>query len=214
LVSSSSIHEGTDSIREVADSIHEGADVKRAWNREFTRRGRHALALLLMCAGVIATAMFTRTSVSAGQAAGPSATTDHSPSHPEFPPGVGRDAVMRTCVKCHSPNIILAYGQNRQGWENTITKMARLGAQGSDDDFSDIADYLTANFPPTAIQKVFVNMATDKQLSDVLEISLDDAKAIIAYRDKAKGFKSIEEMKQVPNVDTNKIDAKKANLVF
>jgi hypothetical protein len=39
------------------------------------------------------------------------------------------------------------------GWENTITKMARLGAKGSDDDFSDVADYLTANFPPTAVQK-------------------------------------------------------------
>jgi len=123
---------------------------------------------------------------------------------------------MRLCVRCHSPNIILANGQTRQGWENTITKMVRLGAIGNDDDFSDISDYLTANFPPSAIQKVFVNMATDKQLAGILDISLDDAKAIVEYRDKVKNknFKSIEEMEQVPNVDVKKIEAKKANLVF
>jgi len=57
-------------------------------------------------------------------------------------------------------------------------------------------------------------MATDKQLAALLDISQDDAKAIIAYRDKIKGFKSIDEMKQVPGVDAKKIDAKKDNLVF
>src|SRR5207302_6138431 len=97
----------------------------------------------------------------------------------------------------HSPNIILASGQDRRGWENTITKMARQGAEGSDEEFTDIADYLTANFPPSAVRKVFVNMATDKQISDVLGISVDEAKAIVAYRDKVKGVKSIEHMKVV-----------------
>src|SRR5579863_2179137 len=61
-------------------------------------------------------------------------------AHPEFPPGQGREAFLRLCVKCHSPTIVMAYGQKREGWENTITKMVRLGAQGSDEDFTDIAD--------------------------------------------------------------------------
>ena len=192
--------------------------MKGGMNKEFLFRSLHSLILIFASVGIIALALCPQTLVSAGQsepqAAGPSATTDHSPLHSEFPQGDGREAVMRVCVKCHSPNIILAYGQNRVGWENTITKMARLGAKGTDDDYSDIADYLTANFPPSAIQKVFVNMATDKQLADILEISVDDAKAIIIYRDKVKGFKSIEEMKSVPNVDAKKIDAKKDHLVF
>jgi competence protein ComEA len=179
-----------------------------------THRGFRAFVLLLACAGVFVFCISTRKTVSAGQTLSPSATTDQSPNHPEFPPGDGRETVMRLCSKCHSPNIILAYGQNRVGWENTITKMARLGAKGSDDDFSDISDYLTAHFPPNAVQKIFVNMATDKQIADMLEVSLDDAKAIVAYRDKVKGFKSIEDMKSVPNVDTKKIDAKKDHLIF
>ena len=200
--------------------------MKQHWSSGFMCRSLHFMALMIVCAGVIVTSMFTRRTVSAGeisghasghasgQAAGSNATTDNSSLHPEFPAGDGREAVMRLCVKCHSPNIILAYGQNRTGWENTITKMARLGAKGSDEDFTDVADYLTANFPPTAVQKIFVNMATDKQIAAVLEISVDDAKAIVAYRDKIKGFKSIEDMKSVPNVDTKKIDAKKDSLIF
>jgi competence protein ComEA len=184
--------------------------VKRGLKRIFRDYGQSLGALLLMGMVVIAFSFFAHTSVSAGQAVAAGPHDDH----PEFPAGEGRDAVMRLCVKCHSPNIILANGQTRQGWENTITKMARLGAVGTDDDFSDVADYLTANFPPSTIQKVFVNMATDKQLAALLDISMEDAKAIIAYRDNLKGFKSIDEMKQVPNVDAKKIDAKKDNLVF
>ena len=187
--------------------------MKRGPNKEVIYRGLYSL--ILLSAGVIAFSMSTQTSVSAaqteGQSAGPSATTDQ---HPEFPPGEGRDTVLGLCVKCHSPNIILAYGQNRLGWENTITKMVRQGAEGTDEDFTEIADYLTEKFPPSTVQKVFVNMATDKQLAAVLDISLDDAKAIVAYRDNAKGFKSLEDMKMVPNVDTKKIDAKKGQLVF
>ena len=187
-------------------------------DKEFFHCGLYSLTLIFASVGIIALALYPQTHVSAGQsdtqAVGPSATTDHSPLHPEFPPGDGREAVMRVCVKCHSPNIILAYGQSRVGWENTITKMARLGAKGTDDDYSDIADYLTAHFPPSAVQKVFVNMASDKQLADILGISLDDAKAIIVYRDKVKGFKSLEDMESVPNVDVKKIEANKQHLVF
>jgi competence protein ComEA len=174
----------------------------------------YSLTLVAAGVGVVALAMSMQEPVSAGQSAAVNQGGEKADAHPEFPAGEGREAVMRLCVKCHSPNIILASGQDRTSWENTITKMVRLGAVGNDEDFSDIAEYLTTNFPPSPILKIFVNMATDKQIAQVLEISEDDAKAIIAYRDKVKGFKSIEEMKQVPNVDAKKIDAKKDRLVF
>lgn len=142
------------------------------------------------------------------------ASADHPPAHSEFPPGEGRDITLRTCGKCHSPTIVLAYGQKREGWEKTITKMVRLGAVGTDEDFTDIADYLTANFPPSSIPKIFVNKATDQQIANILGISINDAKAIVAYRDKNGNFKSIDDLKRVPNVDPKKIDAKKDSLVF
>jgi len=160
--------------------------------------------------GALAFGNMTQASTSCGQAT----SGDHPVAHPEFPPGDGRETTLDICGKCHSPTIILAYGQKRAGWENTITKMVRLGAVGSDEDFTDIADYLTANFPPSAIPKIFVNKATDQQIAKILEISIDDAKAIVAYRDKNGDFKSIDDLKRVPNVDTKKVEAKKDSLVF
>ena len=160
--------------------------------------------------GALAFGSLTQASASGAQAT----SGDHPVTHPEFPPGDGRETTLRICGKCHSATIVLAYGQKREGWEKTITKMVRLGAVGTDEDFTDIADYLTTNFPPSDIPKIFVNKATDEQIAKTLEISIDDAKAIVAYRDKVGGFKSIDDMKRVPNVDTKKIDAKKDNLVF
>ena len=187
-----------------------GGEMKRDQQKRFAY---HRLYLSLpLCVGIggLAFGNLNIASASAGQAT----AGDHPAVHPEFPPGDGRETTLRVCGKCHSPTIVLAYGQKRAGWENTITKMVRLGAQGSDEDFTDIADYLTTNFPPSAVPKIFVNKATDQQMAKILEISIDDAKAIIAYRDKNGDFKSIDDLKLVPNVDKKKIDAKKDNLVF
>lgn len=167
---------------------------------------------MLLCVnlGALVICDLTRVAASGGQAT----SGDHPVARPEFPPGDGRETTLRVCGKCHSPTIVLAYGQKRAAWENTITKMVRLGAVGSDEDFTDIADYLTANFPPSAIPKIFVNKATDQQIANILGINIDDAKTIVAYRDKVGGFKSIDDLKRVPSVDTKKIDVKKDNLVF
>src|SRR3954451_12157940 len=95
------------------------------------------LTLLLLSIVMTAASSFIGPSVSAGQNPGSDKPTDH----PEFPAGDGRDTTLKICGKCHSPNIILASGRDRTGWENTITKMVRLGAVGSDEDYSEIADY-------------------------------------------------------------------------
>jgi competence protein ComEA len=169
---------------------------------------------LFTAVGVLAVpALMPTTHVVAAQAAAQSAPAK-ADDHPEFPAGTGRSSVLTLCSKCHSANIILAYGQTRTGWEDTITKMVRLGAQGNDEDFSDISDYLTANFPPSTVKKVFVNKATDQELADALGISLDSAKAMVAYRDQIKGFNSIDDMKKTPGADAAKIDAAKDKLIF
>jgi competence protein ComEA len=192
--------------------------VKRAANKEFPSQFIFSILLFLLGIGLIAGWLLGEGRVMAGQATAAAPpqnnSSDSHAAHPEFPPGQGREAVLRLCSRCHSPTIVLAHGQNREGWESTITKMVGMGATGTDEDFTDIADYLTANFPPSTIPKLFVNKATDQQLATLLEMSLDDAKAITAYRDKIGGFKSIDDMKKTPNVDVKKIDAKKENLVF
>ena len=186
--------------------------MKSAMNREIGTYHRRFAGLLVLSSACVLTlpALLHTLPVAAAQSAQPAAGQDH----PEFPQGTGRDATLRLCSQCHSANIILANGQSREGWEETITKMVRLGARGNDEDFSDIADYLTTNFPLSTVKKIFVNKATDQEIATTLGIPLDQAKAIVDFRDKTKGFNNLDDMKKVPGVDAAKLDANKDKLIF
>lgn len=134
-------------------------------------------------------------------------------AHTDFPDGPGKDVLLKTCNKCHSPNIVMANGQDREGWENTITKMVSLGATGSDEDFTAILDYLAKNFPAATV-KINVNKATAAELETGLALSPTEGEAIVSYRGKNGDFKSLDDLKKVPQVDPKKLDAKKDILTF
>ncbi|MCU1324405.1 MAG: hypothetical protein JWM43_4054 [Acidobacteriaceae bacterium] len=142
----------------------------------------------------------------------------HAPST-ELPPGAGRDTVMKVCSKCHSPNILVANPRNRQGWEDTITKMSGLGAMATDDEFTEILEYLAKNVNSeakagTAADKINVNKATSVELQSGLDLPAKDTDAIVAYRTKNGDFKTIDDLKKVPEIDAKKLDDKKDKLTF
>jgi competence protein ComEA len=145
------------------------------------------------------------------QQAAPQEPAQHQ-QYPELPAGTGKDTLIRVCSKCHSPDNVIANGQDRTGWENTITKMAGFGAVGTDDEFTEILDYLVKNFPPATT--IHVNQATAAQLVSSLGLSTTEAEAVIEYRKKNGDFKSIDDLKKVPDLDTKKLDAKKDRLAF
>ena len=130
----------------------------------------------------------------------------------EFPPGPGKSTFVRVCSSCHSPENVLANGQDRAGWEATITKMAGFGANGTDEEFTEILDYLVKNFPANA--PVNVNKATSAQLQSGLGLTPAEADAVIQYRGTNGDFKTIDDLKKVPDVDAKKLDAKKDRLAF
>lgn len=70
-----------------------------------------------------------------------------------LPDGPGKDELLRVCTKCHSATQVMAKRQDRQGWEDTITKMAGMGATASDEEFSAILDYLVKNYGPAPAAK-------------------------------------------------------------
>ena len=133
-------------------------------------------------------------------------------SHPGLPAGPGRDTLIRVCSTCHSPENVIANGQDRAGWEDTINKMAGFGATGTDDEFTQILDYLVKNFP--ADGPVNVNKATSALLQSGLGLTAAEADAVIAYRKKNGDFKTIDDLKKVPDLDAKKVDAKKDHLAF
>ncbi len=133
--------------------------------------------------------------------------------YPELPAGAGKDTLVRVCSKCHSPDNVIANGQDRTGWEGTITKMAGFGAVATDDEFTDILDYLVKNFPANS-GPINVNKATAPQLASGLGLTDTEAAAVVAYRKKNGDFKTIDDLKKVPDLDAKKLDAKKDRLAF
>lgn len=132
--------------------------------------------------------------------------------HPELPAGPGKATLIRVCSSCHSPDNVIANGQDRAGWENTITKMAGFGAVGSDEEFTEILEYLVKNFPANA--PINVNKATAAQLESGLGFTTTEAEGVIQYRGNNGDFKSIDDLKKVPALDAKKLDAKKDRLAF
>lgn len=177
------------------------------------------LSKLALC-GVIACVASTPFAVSAyAQQTPPPAPPPKDQKQPstELPPGPGRDTVMRVCSKCHSPSLTVANPRDRQGWEDTITKMSGLGAMATDAEFTEILDYLSKYVSPTSNTsnaKVNVNKATAAELGTALELPAKDGEAIVAYRTKNGDFKTLDDLKKVPGLDAKKLDEKKDKLTF
>ena len=51
----------------------------------------------------------------------------------ELPDGPGKAALLRLCSKCHSPEQAVSMRQSSEDWEDTMAKMVKLGATGTDD---------------------------------------------------------------------------------
>lgn len=139
----------------------------------------------------------------------------------KLPEGAGKDTLVRVCSGCHGPQIVVGRGNTEDGWTQLVLNMIQRGAQGSEDDFAQIVQYLTKNFPPagektseSAAPKINVNKAAAGDLQTGLELTAKEAQSIVAYREHNGLFKTIDDLKKVPDVDGKKIDAKKDRLSF
>jgi competence protein ComEA len=128
----------------------------------------------------------------------------------DLPPGPGKDETIRTCSRCHSPELASAQHQTRDQWQITISKMANLGAEANDNEFEAILDYLSRHFGPLAAQPVNVNKATAVELECVLELTRPESKAIVQYRQQNGLFKTVDDLSRIPGLDFKKISAKKS----
>jgi competence protein ComEA len=139
----------------------------------------------------------------------------------QLPDAPGKDVVQRVCGACHAPEMVIGKGNTRDGWTQVVGEMISRGAQGSDEDFGAIVDYLTANFPPkpdaTAkadVVKVNVNKADAPLLQSGLQLTEKDATAVVDYRKQNGDFKTLDDLKKVPGIDAAKLDSEKDKIGF
>jgi len=132
----------------------------------------------------------------------------------QMPEGPGREETQKLCSECHELERSISLRQDRDGWKTTINKMVSFGMQGTDRDFSAILEYISANYPAQIMPRLNVNTARAIEFESRLTLRRSQAAAIIEYRTKHGGFKSIEDLKKVPGIDPAGIEAKKDVLVF
>lgn len=132
----------------------------------------------------------------------------------QLPDGPGKDAVVRVCSGCHEPNRAAALRLTREGWEATVADMRWRGARGTDEDFAAAVEYFATHFLGEAAPKLNMNRATSVELESVLALRRKEAAALLAYRDKVGGFKSIEDVRKAPGVDVKKVEAAKDRITF
>lgn len=152
---------------------------------------------------------------SSAGSSGTAATAQAAPAQPvdEWPAGPGKNAFLQTCSVCHSPENAIGHNLDVSGWSDILNQMIQNGAQGSDEDFSAILQYLVTNFGPMP-PKINVNKATAMNLRSWLGMPEKEAEAIVAYRQQHGDYKSLDDLKKVPGVDPNYIESEKALLTF
>lgn len=131
-----------------------------------------------------------------------------------LPEGPGRAATIRVCGKCHSPERAASLHQRRSAWEDTIIKMVKLGAQGSDEELEAVLNYLSTNFGTEIPGPVDINRSRAVDLEAGLLLKRSQAEAVVEYRDKNGPFKSIDDLRNVPGLDFQAILSKKSRIVF
>ena len=69
-----------------------------------------------------------------------------------FPPGPGRELMLRVCSGCHSPNLSASRRMDAKEWNDLVQVMASRGAAATDQEFDQISAYLARTFPKSGAQ--------------------------------------------------------------
>ena len=98
-----------------------------------------------VCAVLILTAGATRADEPV-ESTGDRAAADNGSS--VFPAAPERDLVVRTCIACHAPELVIAKRHTPEEWDDIIAKMVDRGAQANDTEQQQILAYLVRFFGP------------------------------------------------------------------
>jgi competence ComEA-like helix-hairpin-helix protein len=133
----------------------------------------------------------------------------------DFPDAPAKEYVEKICLQCHPPAQLLAQRRTEADWKKTIARMATKGFSAPSEQFDAVAAYMAKNFGKEEdLTKLNINKAKAEEIVSVLGLSPDEAKALIAYRDKHGEFHEWGDMLVIYGVDGQKIEAAKAKMTF
>jgi competence protein ComEA len=131
-----------------------------------------------------------------------------------MPEAPGKATTLRYCTQCHGADQFSTSRRSGNDWDQTIAAMMEKNLTfASDADYATVLDYLSSCLGPVS-KKVNINKAAACELTRMLEISNEQADAIVAYREKNGSFKDLAEVKKVEGLNPAAFDAKKDTITF
>lgn len=138
-----------------------------------------------------------------------SVQANQAPPPDKLPDAPGKAVFTRMCTSCHGTDVVVDPPRTVPVWVDTVLLMKDFGAEGSDDDWKTVTDYLIVH-----LAHLNVNKATAGEIGQVFGVSEKVAEGVVAYRDTHGGFKTIDDLKKAPDIDATKVDALKDRLIF
>jgi mono/diheme cytochrome c family protein len=65
----------------------------------------------------------------------------------QLPDGPHKDTALKLCGTCHAATIVSGRAMTREQWSEVVSNMISKGAKGSQEEFQQVVDYLSATFP-------------------------------------------------------------------
>lgn len=107
---------------------------------------------------------------------------------------------LRMCSTCHDSARVLGNRRTRTQWEEVIQKMVERGAQGTEDEFATVHEFLLR-----VSGMVNVNRGAATDIAAVTHLTEKDADAIVAYRKANGDFADFDALCKVPGIDVEKL---------
>lgn len=127
----------------------------------------------------------------------------------DLPEGKGKDVLESVCGACHGTDLVASRRATKEGWSYLVDDMVSRGASATNEQIATILDYLAKN-----LGQVNVNKGKSEEIASVLEISGAQADAVVKYRTDHGDFKTIDDLKKVPELASANLDAKKDRVAY
>ena len=127
----------------------------------------------------------------------------------DLPEGKGKDVLESVCGACHGTDLVASRRATKEGWSYIVDDMVSRGASATNEQIATNIDYLGKN-----LGQVNVNKGKSEEIATVLEISGAQADAVVKYRTDHGNFKTIDDLKKVPELASANLDSKKDRVAY
>ena len=129
-----------------------------------------------------------------------------------LPEGPGKEIAGRICFDCHDSGNFRKKRLTSEEWSDSVAEMVERGAKGTPAEIEAVVGYLAKNFGEGA--PVRINTAPFAEIKTVLGFTVEEVRALLAYREKNGAVKSFEELLKVPGIDQAKAEAQTSRIAF